>query len=572
MAQYVLGDEGARKFKQLTTAKLESVSKVIHSGEHGIDNYYATPFQIQWAQSSGEKKADGTYQGTYIIWLPNGCLKVNNIFKEKWECRPAANYNTEESGFGWFDLESMLKTVDSPWQEWPSEFSIWLDYSGETVSFHFNDSLVSELSRRILVAKVKNYNTIQTINSSIVISDANMPFDIIKWHHESTLDKPVIRMVRNWFYANQINQELPDVDVPTGLSSLYNIYLVNNLTINYSSHEMSSDYAIEFTEGLSSVPESPEKPEDANMRKFKTYKKLYSYSGYDGTVLYDCRNAVVEFEDFGIDNNTISYGEDGECLKFLHLNNFYNLCADIDSIGSDDKILIRKGEKLDAKLCYSSLTALTKSLSNELSNLSGGVLVDDASISKGQDGELSGILHLNDFHNEKSNTTTMANSDIVLRTPYKNDLSAVCNKLEYMPFDQFEEMMDTWINSAIEAALEDGGSIADHVDKELSGLSATGGSGGMFAWDEETRTIGAGGCMVGRQWYSAQNTGSNKADGLYSVVVTLNSSGSVFVGVVSNATLGQAPTATQCWIPIYQITDGKIAIDYRGAFVVPVYE
>jgi hypothetical protein len=87
-------------------------------------------------------------------------LKVNNIFKEKVKCKPAENYNTEDSDFGWFDLASMFEEFDSPYTEWPEEFSIWLDYSGETVSFHFNDSNINELSRRILIARIINYNVI----------------------------------------------------------------------------------------------------------------------------------------------------------------------------------------------------------------------------------------------------------------------------------------------------------------------------------------------------------------------------------------------------------------------------
>lgn len=570
MAKYVLGENAAKKFKQLTTAKSKSTNRIAYLGMNGIDNYYATPFQVQWAQSSGEKDTNGKYKGTYIIWLPNGFLKVNNIFKEKVKCKPAENYSTEDSDFGWFDLASMFEEVASPYTEWPEEFSIWLDYSGETVSFHFTDSYASELSRRILIARIINYNVIQIVNSSIVISDANMPFDIIKWNFESELDKPVLRLVRNWFYdANHVFTQLPDVDLTLLSGSIMNVYLVNRLAINDKEAKISSEYHIEFTKDLSSVPELSA-PVNKDTRNFLYWKKIYSYSGEDGTILYDYRNAVVEMNWTGIDNNTISYGEDGQYSNFLHLANFYNRNADIGELRLDDDILVRRGNSISSYLGYVPFSNIMNELSNELSDLS--IYVDNASISKGADGQLSGVIHMNDFHNKDSNTTTMAYSDIVLRTPHTdNSLSDVVNKLEYMPFDDFSEMIDTWIDSAIEDSLNEGGAIKNALD-DLSVVVGGGGSSGMFAWDETTRTIGAGGCMVGRQWYSAQNTGSNKSDGLYSVVVTLNSSGSVFVGVVSNATLGQAPTATQCWIPIYQITDGKIAIDYRGAFVVPVYE
>lgn len=183
------------------------------------------------------------------------------------------------------------------------------------------------------------------------------------------------------------------------------------------------------------------------------------------------------------------------------------------------------------------------------------------------------MLHLYNFHNDDGYTNTLANSDIVLRTPYRaENIEGVRNKLEYISFEDFKEIIDTWISTDINNNSSLSALIQDAVENALSNVSSNGGSSGMFAWDEKTRTIGAGGCMVGRQWYTASNTGSGKSDGLYSVVVTLNSSGSVFCGVVSNATLGQAPTDTQCWIPIYQITDGKIATDYRGAFVVPAYD
>lgn len=101
---------------------------------------------------------------------------------------------------------------------------------------------------------------------------------------------------------------------------------------------------------------------------------------------------------------------------------------------------------------------------------------------------------------------------------------------------------------------------------------SVGGSGGIFSWTAATRTIGVGGVLVGRKWYSVTSeTGANKQDGYYSLKVTVNGS-SVSGEVVNNVSFGVSPTDTECWIPIYRIQDGKIAADYRGAFVVPVYE
>lgn len=113
-----------------------------------------------------------------------------------------------------------------------------------------------------------------------------------------------------------------------------------------------------------------------------------------------------------------------------------------------------------------------------------------------------------------------------------------------------------------------GGSSGEITPEQLSAIP----SPGMFAWTPKTRTMGPGGVMVGRQWINANGTGSGKADALYSVKVTFTNGGGASVEVVSNASLGQVPTDTQTYIPIYQIQDGMIVADYRGAFVVPAYD
>ena len=111
-----------------------------------------------------------------------------------------------------------------------------------------------------------------------------------------------------------------------------------------------------------------------------------------------------------------------------------------------------------------------------------------------------------------------------------------------------------------------GGSPGDNDDVSV------GGSGGIFAWTAETRTIGTGGCMVGRKWFTCSTgTGSNKADGLYQLKVTLSASGAS-LEVVTGVSLGTAPSGDVSYIPIYQIANAKISVDYRGAFVVPAYE
>lgn len=120
---------------------------------------------------------------------------------------------------------------------------------------------------------------------------------------------------------------------------------------------------------------------------------------------------------------------------------------------------------------------------------------------------------------------------------------------------------------------QDNEGIWQNAKPEETSGGSVGGGGGMFPWDASTAAIGAGGCMVGRKWYTASTgLGSGKGDGLYQLKVTIDGSGNVTLEVVSESTLGKAPTTTECWIPIYQITNGQVATDYRGAFVVPAFD
>ena len=83
--------------------------------------------------------------------------------------------------------------------------------------------------------------------------------------------------------------------------------------------------------------------------------------------------------------------------------------------------------------------------------------------------------------------------------------------------------------------------------------------------------------FVGRKFYTIASSSGNNGTALYSVKVVFGSGGTVSASVVSNltdsnATLGKAPTDTVCYIPIYEVSNGEIVNDYRGAFVVPCWE
>lgn len=177
---------------------------------------------------------------------------------------------------------------------------------------------------------------------------------------------------------------------------------------------------------------------------------------------------------------------------------------------------------------------------------------DEISCSYGGDGDSPSYMHLKDFYNSNSDASSLPQSGaVVARVSSGNSYS-----LKYIPLSLIGG-----------GGGGGGGSGHGGTNDDV----AVGGSGGIFAWTAATRTIGAGGCMVGRRWYSASGTGSGKADGLYQLKVTLTSSGAT-AKVVSGVSLGTSPNGNVSYIPIYQIASGKISVDYRGAFVVPAYE
>lgn len=109
-------------------------------------------------------------------------------------------------------------------------------------------------------------------------------------------------------------------------------------------------------------------------------------------------------------------------------------------------------------------------------------------------------------------------------------------------------------------------------------------SGGLFKWTppadpaaaNPTGTIGPGAVIIGRKFYQVNANGytASQRNVTYSLQVTLpGGGGTPTFQIVSNASIGQAPSGNDSWIPLYTIgSDWKITADYRGAYVVPAYE
>lgn len=200
--------------------------------------------------------------------------------------------------------------------------------------------------------------------------------------------------------------------------------------------------------------------------------------------------------------------------------------------------------------------------------------VDNKSISYGEDGDLSGILHLQNFHNDSANTTTLANSDLVLRTKSNDG-----NYLEYMTFDTFNE----WLTNKIDLQIAEnddgeggGGSSSediDNINNELDELQnkldnlTTGGC----RYDKDSNTISEGAIMVGRKAYKIPSVKVNTS-GPWTISVYV-SGNSVTITWVNEDAFSKTPTITTCWIPMYTFTSElEVENDYRGATTVPIYD
>lgn len=183
--------------------------------------------------------------------------------------------------------------------------------------------------------------------------------------------------------------------------------------------------------------------------------------------------------------------------------------------------------------------------------------VDDNTISveEADDTSRNGQFHLKQFYGSERNLTEVTgvgvSCEILVR--YLDGLSGSNPKLCYLTKDGLRKYL---------GLSGDGSGEGGDGDETFSA------SGGMFAWDESTRTIGAGGVMAGRKWINATGTGSGKGDGTYCVKVTFSG-----LNVTAEVTTGSGGTTdTECWIPIYTISGGKVSKDLRGAFAVQCWE
>ena len=456
MANYVLSPAAARRLREMMRGRMVS-GRIDGDASHVVDERgFAHPFTLTYAASAGAVDEEtGKSAGAWIIWVPPGSLVIDGDEVDLASTLTAAdNYPT-----GWYDLTEIFDSTD------PDDFDLYLDASKDDPKFVIAQE---DAENPVLIAKVEGKAVKGIVESALVFSKGGnkKPFDIVD---DELNGVPVKKVVRCRFDAGAGPMVISDaaLTLHQGGTSVYVVARVSPPATSSGTGQL--NIAVECCD-LGDEP-TVDTSQSGHENDTVHFAPLYDLDG-DGSIVCDYRDAWVTIGWIGVDNKTVSYGDDGQHVSYLHLNNFYNSRSDVSSLsGMSAHALVRVSVNGVQTLAYAPL----------------GVLV---------------------------------------------------------------------AQGAHDAGIQPGGG---------------GGGGGMFAWTAATKTIGPGGVMVGRQWVNATGVGANKADGLYHVKVTLTSSGAS-AEVVSGVSLGQAPSGNISYIPIYQITNGEISADYRGAFVTPVYE
>lgn len=506
--RYTLGEQGARKWRMLTAQHANTSSKPGALPMHAIDNHYPHPFEVRWSDSM-------ISGGGYAIWLPPRCLQVDgtNISPEKWLPYNNGKICADVSSDWWYRLND--KVASSGNVDELSSFNLYLNASIDEVIMTLSAEETWKGNNGFVhIAEIDNYRSKPNVKSNLILDNTrHRPFDLIE-------DPSYTGPAHQWIMQNCMFEDggktialtdgflVPAPSVTPETSSTF--YGLRLVAVD------NGDWLVDRVEmrntsdfaALNALSIGQQLSQPVSSNEVVAIYPLY-IQGTAGGIIFDLRDA------------------------------WYNIGVD----SADEKSVALTGDALSSSI-----------------------------------EQLSSEYHLNHFHDRENDLSVgqilsgsnppiwMVNDyDLLVRhRGQTNPNGKYANELHYLCL---QDLVDN-----LSSGTSHGGGQDEIEPDQLSSIPVA----GMFAWTESTKTIGPGGCMVGRQWYTCTNgIGSGKLDGLYQLKVSMNPSSATLM-VVSNAPLGKAPTANQnyaeTWIPIYQIVDGKIAADYRGAFVVPAYE
>jgi hypothetical protein len=176
MAKYVLGEEGARKFKQLTKQVTGIRNFDRYPKTHAIDNLYPHPYEVRWSES----QISG---GGYMIWLPPNCLQVDgeNIDPEKWV--PLGGKINNLSDDWWYELERKIPQAQQPTPvDQLSSFDLYLYSVQNEAILTLSASETYQASAGFVhITQIDNYRAKPNVKSNLILGDSTRekPFNLV---------------------------------------------------------------------------------------------------------------------------------------------------------------------------------------------------------------------------------------------------------------------------------------------------------------------------------------------------------------------------------------------------------
>lgn len=322
MAKYLLGEGSAAWLRAAMARKAPPSASgdtryVRFSKGEGDD--YPHPFELTYAASAGAVDSQtGAAAGAWIIWVPQGALVIDG------EEVDLAGELTEAVGYpeGWYDITDVFDGTD------PNDFDLYLDASKDDPKFVIDPD---DADNPVLIAQVDGKTVKGVVESALVFSKGgsnNKPFDIVTADVNGTPIKTVVRCV--WMPGGNIvtSGDLTLSEI-TGGSTVFAVVRMLN-----SSGSTPTLTVEQIASG--SVPQASVGVEN----QFVVYAPIYDLSE-TLDVLVDYRDALVGLNWMGIDNNTISFGDDGDNINFLHLKDFYNANSNESVIPTGCMLLAR---------------------------------------------------------------------------------------------------------------------------------------------------------------------------------------------------------------------------------------
>lgn len=304
MARYLLGEAGAKWLRAAMSQKAPAaaVGATRHvPSSRGDPDGYLHPFALQYAASSGAAGEGEGPSGAWIVWVPDGSLVIDG------EAVNLTGSLTAADGYpaGWYDITDVFGG-DDPDDEW----SLYLDASKDDPKFVIDPE---DAENPVLIAQVSGKTVKGVVESALVFSKGGnkKPFDIETVIVSGSPIKKVVRCV--WMPGGNIvvSSDLTLSEI-TGGSTVYAVVRLTQAagsTPTFTIEQVASGSVPQASAGVTN--------------QFVTYAPIYDLSE-SLDVVVDYRDALVGLNWLGTDNNSISFGDDGDSSNFLHLKDFYN--------------------------------------------------------------------------------------------------------------------------------------------------------------------------------------------------------------------------------------------------------